>query len=279
MNKDPDIFRDSDDPGELVDNARLFAASGDAGDQKTLARHLGSAAFLDKLDPPEAYEVYQPHQLGVARIIKTLIDKDAPPQRGTLVGLTESDEFNSRDPLIELLIRALAADRPASARTIAYWEKHLEPESVYADHVVSAIFVNQSRPAMDLFERAMNDTAQDDAYKYDWLRDKLLRKRNDEPVLACCERMVLEGTVDAGWHEAVIEAVFSWQPGWYGSCQKPTPPMRIQASDESKDSLERLGRHTIERMELVDPSLEPKVRMAMKEIGREWDEKDDSDEA
>lgn len=274
MKKDPDILRDSKDPGELVDTARLFAASADPADQKILARHLGSTAFLDKLDPPEAYVVYQPHQLGAARIVKTLIDRDAPPQRETLVALTASEGFNSKDPLIELLIRALAADKPASDRTIAYWEKHMHPESVYADNVVWAIFLNQSRPAMDLFERAMNDPKQDDEYKHDWLRDKMLRKRNDTPVLACCEHMVLSGTIDEAWHEAVIEAVFTWQPGWYGSCRKPNPPMRVLASDESKDCLERLGRHAIEQMELLDPELKPKVRMAMKEIGRDWEEEE-----
>ena len=278
MNKDPDILRESDDPKELIATARVFAKSPDPADQKVVARHLGSAVFLDKLDPPEAYEVYQPHQLGAARIVKTLIEADDAPQRETLVGLTASEDFNKRDPLVELLIRALAADKPASDRTIAYWEKHASPDSVYADNVVGAIVLNQSRPAMDLFERLMNDPKHGDEYKYDWLRDKLLRKRNDTPILACCERMVIGNSIDESWHEAVIEAVFTWQPGWYGSCRKPNPPMRVMAPDESKDILERLGRHTVENMELNDPSLEPKVRMAMKEIGRELEE-EQADEA
>ena len=50
------------------------------------------------------------------------------------------------------------------------------------------------------------------------------------------------------------------------------------APEESKNILERLGRHTVENMELNDPSLEPKVRMAMKEIGRELEE-EQTDEA
>ena len=277
MKKDPDILRESDDPKELVDTARLFAASQEPADQKVVARHLGSAEFLDKLDPPEAYEVYQPHQLGAARVVKTLIDADAQPQRDTLVGLTASDAFNVRDPLVELLIRALAADKPASERTIAYWEKHASPKSVYADNVVWAIFLNQSRPAMDLFVRMMNGPDQSDEYKFDWLRDKRLRKRNDTPVLECCERMVLQNTLADDWHEPVIEAVFTWQPGWYGSCRKPNPPMRVMAPDASKAILERLGRYSVEQMEFIDPTLEPKVRMAMKEIGRELDEEETDD--
>ena len=278
MKKDPNILRDSTDPRELIDTARLFAASADQADQAVLMQHLGSPAFLAKLDPAEAYEVYQPHQLGAARIVKTLMDNDAPPQRGTLVGLTVSQGFNSYDPLIELLIHALAVDKPASGSTIAYWEKYLNAESVYGDNVVWAIFLNQSLPALELFERAMNDPAQDDEYKYDWLRDKMLRKRNETTVLECCERMVIGGSIDEGWHEPVIEAVFDWQPGWYGSCRKPTPEMRIAAPDASKHCLERLGRHTVENMELVNPSLEVKVRMALKEIGRELEEKEDEGE-
>jgi hypothetical protein len=119
VRKDPDVLRYSTDPRELADTARLFAASPDPADQRVLEAHIGSESFLQRLDPPEAYEVFRPHQLRVAGIIRTLMDRDAEAPRQTLVNLTSNGGFRSRDLLIELLIRALAVDRPASPRTIA----------------------------------------------------------------------------------------------------------------------------------------------------------------
>lgn len=272
MDKNANILRHSNNPTELVVTARLFAVSTQPADQRVLAGYLGSTDFINRLDPPEAYEVFQPHQLNVARIIKTLMDQDSPQQRETLVSLTTSPAFQSYDLLIELLIRALAVDRPACPRTIAYWQRHLDPESVYADNVAAALFVNQSQPALELFERTLNDPEQDDEYKYDWLRDKMLPKRNDTPVLECCERMVIQGSVDEGWHEPIIEAVFDFNTAWYASCRYPSPPLRVLAPDRSKDCLERLGRHAVTRMKLFSPTLGLTVRAAMKEIGRNWEE-------
>jgi len=274
--KDANILRDSKDPIALVNTARLFAASDDPADQAVVSQYLGSKDFLDRLDPPEAYAYYRPHQLSAAGIVKTLMVVDRPPQRQTLVGLTGSAAFNQYDALIELLIKALAYDKPASQPTIAYWEQHLDPESVYADNVVRAIFLNQTRPALDLFERTMANPEQDTEYRLSWLHDALLPKRNDTPVLECCERMVIGGTVPPDWQESVIEAVFDFQTGWYGSCRKPTPPLRVAAPDVSKDCLERLGRHAVHQMKLVNPALELKVRMALKEIGRELDDDEES---
>lgn len=275
MPMDPTILRDSKNPRELVDTARRFAVSADAADHQVLARYLGSTEFLDRLDPPEAYEVYQPHQLGAARIVKTLMDQETAAPRQTLIALTSSQGFQSYDLLIELLIRALAVDRPASARTISYWEKYIAPESVYADNVVRAVFTNQSRPALELFERVMNDPAQDDEYRSMWLRDMMLLKRNETPVLECCERMVIGQTVDGAWHESIIEALFDFNPSWYGTCRMPKPPLRVLAANPSKDSLERLGRHALTKMQLQSPGLDAKIRLAMKEIGRDWEDDDE----
>jgi hypothetical protein len=272
VRKDPDVLRYSTDPRELADTARLFAASPDPADQRVLEAHIGSESFLQRLDPPEAYEVFRPHQLRVAGIIRTLMDRDAEAPRQTLVNLTSNGGFRSRDLLIELLIRALAVDRPASPRTIAYWQEYLHPESVYADNVVRAIFLNRSRPALELFERVMNDPEEDDLYKYAWLRDMLLSQRNDPEVLQCCERMVIAGSVDPGWHEPILEAVFDFEPSWYLTCRKPRPPLRILAPEPSRDSLERLGRHGLTSLELMNPELKVKIRLALKEIGRSVEE-------
>jgi len=279
MIKDPAILRTSNDPRELCDTARLFAVSPDPADQQVLLQHLGSTEFLDKLDPAAAYQVFQPHQLRAAGIVKTLMDQTTPAPRETLIGLTQSTGFQSYELLIELLIRALSVDRPATPPTIAYWEKHLAPQSVYADNVVRAIFINRSKPALQLFERVINDPLQDEEYKYAWLRDMMLRQRNDPEVLAMCERMIIDKTVDPSWHEPILEAVFDFEPSWYQTCRKPKPPLRILAPTESKDIFERLGRHAVNTMTLVKPGLGLTIRLALREIGRSIDDENAGGEA
>lgn len=268
MPKDASILHYSQNPRELTDTACLFAASPDPADQQVLAEYLNSNEFLAKLDPPEAYQVFQPHQLRAAKIVRTLMDNNAPAARQTLIGLTTSQNFLSYDLLVVFLIRALAVDRPASKQTIAFWQKYLHPDSVYKDNVVEAIFENRSLPALELFEQVMNDPAQDEEYKYIWLRDPLLRRRNDPEVLACCERMVIRGTVDSSWHETILEAVFDYDPSWYLSDPEPRPPLRIFAPEPSKVILEQLARHAIYKMKLSNPELALKIKMAMKEIGK-----------
>lgn len=265
----PTILATSTDPRELVRSARLFAASADPADQAVLLSYLGTPEFLNRVDSAAAYTVYQPHQLRIAAVVRTLMEQDAPAPRQTLVGLTTTPGFNSYDLLIQLLIRAVAIDRPASPPTVAYWTKYSRADSVYSDNVVQALFANRSRPALELFERMMNDPQHEDGYKYAWLRGMLLPQRNDTEVLLCCERMVIGGTVDPGWHEPIIEALFDFDPSWYLTCRKPKPPLRIFAPTPSKDVLERIGLHALNAMQFVNPTLPLKVRLALKEIDRE----------
>jgi hypothetical protein len=272
MVKDPAILRNSKDPRELVRMAKLYASSDEPADQAVLGGHLGTTDFLDRLDSPMMYKAAQPQQLRVAGIIRILMEKQTPAPRQTLVDLTDSKEFQSYDQCVPLLIRALAADRPASARTIAHWTKHADPESVYSDNVVEAIFLNRSRPALDLFERMMNDARHEDGYKYYWLRTCLLQQRNDPEVLKCCERMVIDSSIDPLWHEPVLEALFDFDPTWYLTCRKPRPPLRVLAGDEAKDSIERLAKRGLGRKDYVNTELPLRMKLALKEIGRDQDD-------
>ncbi len=277
LKKDPGVLAHSKNPRELVSMARLYAVSREPADQDVLYRHLDSKEFLGRLNTDEEYLRFGARNLDVARVIKTLMEQDAPEPRETLVRLTESSGFQTYEPLIELLIRGLVADIPACPRTIAYWDKHSQPDSAYTDIVVEVLFINRSRPALDLFERKMNDPGHDDEYKEAWLRDPLLRKRNDTDVLQCCERMVIGGTVEAYLHESIFSALFDYSEEWYLSCSFPRPELRILAPDASKDILETLGKHALAGPELESPGLADKIRMALKEIGRD-DENDAGDD-
>lgn len=275
MQKDPTVLQSSKDTRALVNMARLYAVSREPRDQAILFKHLDSKNFLNRLNTEDEYLRFSARNLDVARIIKTLMDQETPEARGTLVNLTESGAFQSYDPLVELLIRALAADIPASPRTIAYWDKHSQPDSVYLHIVIEVLFINRSVPALEFFEKKMNDLNHEDECKEIWLRDMLLRKRNDTLVLQSCERMIIGAAVTEDWHECILESLFDFNESWYLSCHIPHPQLRVLAPDKSKEVLGRIGKHALTEMELSIPGLHAKIKMAMKEIGYDWEEKDD----
>jgi hypothetical protein len=272
LQKSETVLQTSRKPRELRDMARVYAASPEPADQAVLFKYLDSKDFLNRLNTEAEYMRYPARNLDVASIIQTLMEHNSPAARGTLVNLTQSSGFLSYDPLIELLIRALAADIPASGRTVSYWDQHSQPDSVYEDLVVQVLFINRSDPALKLFERKMNDPRHADEHKEYWLRSVLLPKRNDELVLRAAERMIIGKTVLEAWHEGILEALFDFNESWYLSCRKPRPPLRILAPAESKEILGRIGKQALTKMELAIPGLELKIKMAMKEIGYDWEE-------
>ena len=260
---------------DLRNMARIYAASPEPADQTVLFRYLDSKDFLNRLNTEPEYLRYPARNLEVAGVIQTLMEHNSPAARATLVNLTQSEGFLSYDPLVELLIRALAADIPASPRTIAYWDQHSQPDAIYEDLVVEVIFINRSEPALKLFEQKMNNPRHTDEHKEFWLRAVLLPKRNDTLVLQAAERMIIGRTVIDAWHEGILEALFDFNESWYLSCRKPRPPLRVLAPPESKEILKRIGKHVLTpptKMELVIPGLESKIKMAMKEIGYDWEE-------
>lgn len=276
IQKDPTVLQTSRKPRELVDMACVYAVSASPEDHAVLQRHLGSTDFLNRLNTDDEYLRFPARNLDVARIIKTLMNREGPEARRTLVSLTDSAPWQTKDPLIELLIRALAADRPASPKTVAFWDRYSRPDSVYVHIVVEVLFINRSTAALDLFERILNDPDHEDESKETWLRYDLLRKRNDPSVLECCERMIVQGTLDEGWRQYVLEALFDFRESWYLSCRVPNPPLRVLASDESKTILARIGEQALRRMELVIPGLREKITLAMKEIGHDWEENENA---
>jgi hypothetical protein len=270
--KNETVLQQSRNRKDLRNMARVYAASPEPPDQLVLYKYLDSREFLNRLNTEAEYMRFPARSLDVASVIQTLMERNSPAARGTLVNLTQSTGFQSYDPLVELLIRALAADIPASARTVAYWDQHSQPDSGYAHLVVQVLFINRSEPALKLFETKMNDPRHTDESKEVWLRVNLLPKRNDVLVLQACERMIIGRTVIESWHEGILEVLFDFDQSWYLSCRKPRPPLRVLAPDDSKEVLGRIGKHALTKMELSIPGLELKIKMAMKEIGYDWEE-------
>jgi hypothetical protein len=251
--------------------ARIYAASEDPADQAVVLQLLNAHDYLLRLNSEAEYMALQPRALDVARVIKTLMDRAHQPAINTLLNLTTAGMFQSFYPLVVLNILALPADRPASPRTLAYWDLHSQPSSSAIEHVLQTIFANRSEPALRLFERKMNDPAHDDMRKSSWLRWHLLLQRNDPQVLQFSESMLANRTLSTNWHSPLLEALFDYSEAWYVSENFPRPPDRLTAAPQARELMGRIGRFALTQMQVLIPGLAGKIKSVMKEIGYDWD--------
>jgi hypothetical protein len=261
---DQTILRASTDAAELMCTAIAFAASPSAEAHATLGRELVSADFLARLDADDAYAgVYADLRLNA--VLSAMMVNRRASVDAALLGLLASDVFQSQVLRMQLTIRALAVIRPAPAPAVEYWARLLNPQSPLAYDVVEALTVNQTPPALTLLEERLVDPAFDSHQKLGWLRQIVLPRRNDEPLLGLCERVVMRSGMD-DVRVGVVEALFDYRPEeWYIDSTAPQPPARADASPAARATLRRIGDYAIGRLSLSRP-LRASVSAALAEL-------------
>lgn len=266
MPGDQAILENSTDPTTLAFTLSEFAASDQSADQATVLRHLGSPSFLLRVNTAPEYVSKPAKTLRIARVVKTLMDSPHAVSKPTIVALIQEPDFLSFDALQELLIIALGVVGPSPPGAIRFWDSHSQPDSAYLHLVIETIFVNRSAPALALFERKMADERIEIEIHTIWLRDQMLRQRNDLEVLNCCQHMVMQGSVPEHVRQYVVQALCDYRREWYLDCTKPRPPLRALASAESKEVLRQICRFAEEHLSL-EPSIRAAVELTMVEIG------------
>ena len=262
----PLILMKSASPQELLKAALPYARSPEPGEQRTLAEAMASEDFLNRLDSQQDYLRYPPQQLRLARVFKILFTSMTEAAKETLVSLTAAHAFNTFDPREELLVKALAVVRPAPPEAIRYWQAHSLPDSVHLTFTIKALCDNGSDPAIGLLERKLADPEQEFDFKLLWMRDPILRHRNDVPLLKGCEHMVTGG-LPQELRPLLVEALCDYRRDeWYRSCSPPVPPARALASHEAKDCLRRICRYAKDNLSL-DPTQTAAVEQTLVEIG------------
>ncbi|MDO8738847.1 hypothetical protein, partial [Candidatus Deferrimicrobium sp.] len=99
------------------------------------------------------------------------------------------------------------------------------------------------------------------------MRKYILPRRNDEPLLLACERMVTK-SLPADLRPALVEALFDYQPSkWYRGDDPPKPPPRAKASPEARKVLDRIGRYALKNLKLTKAQ-QTAVRNALPESGK-----------
>jgi len=261
-----ETLRTSRDRRELKNAALLLASSDVSADHEVLGRFLASGEFLGRLDGPEEYQG-STSSLRLSRVMETLEENRRPSTDGVLLGLIAAPSFQGHVLRMILLVRALREVRPSPPEAVRYWDGKSVPGSPLAQDVIEALCVNQSDPALALLERKFSDPGHAANLKVFWMRELILPRRNDVPLLSCCERMVT-GSLSPDLRPALVEALFDYQPSkWYRGDDPPKPPPRANASPGAQKVLERIGRYALKNLKLTSVQ-ESAVRNGLAEIGK-----------
>ena len=208
-------------PDSLRDRAVALASSTSDADLNRVGTALSDPVFLARLDNPADYQGTY-HQLRLSQVVRPLAENPTPRARALLVGLTTSKEFPTHLLRVQLLIRALAHD------------------------VVEAVAINQSAPALRLLEKKFSDPGHSETLRKAWLRQIILPRRNDVPLLESCERML---TLDlpVAVRICLVEVLFDYRADWYVGDDPPQPPLPATASPQSRQIRARIGAFVLQQ--------------------------------
>lgn len=251
----------SDDPIELMEAADAAAESQSEPDHLKLRQVLCDEGFLYKLDSQDDY-AKPAKQLRVARVLKTLSDNRSPAAERTLLTLAGNAMFTSMEPRQELLIRLLVPIRPAPPAAVAFWREHSRPKAPYKHVTADALADNGSEPAVKLLEEMLGDAAQSEQDRVAWMRDPLLRHRDNVVVLAASERL-LQGSLSPTLKNDLVAALFDYREDWYLACTPPEPPAWASFKPEARSLLVRIGQYAQDHIQM-DPETEAAVAARLK---------------
>lgn len=263
--KNPQVLYNSQNRQELLKTALDYARSPLQEDQDVLLRFLRTEGFLTRLDSPQDYQQMEPRHLRLARIIKALMDNGSQAAQRTLLALTQSPTFTEDEGRVELLIEALVVIRPAPPEAIRFWDQYSQPDCPEVHMVMDALADNGSEPAISLFEKKMSTPGFEPEELVAWMRDPILRHRNDPLMLKACQRLLVGGLPEE-IRTDLVEALYDYRPDhWYAADLKPQPPPRSSATKEARDLMRAICDYALEHVTL-SPRQRAAVEAALKEL-------------
>jgi hypothetical protein len=249
-------MKNSDDSKALMEAALALAKSQLRSDHDALLADLSSEEFLGRLDSEDDY-LGPPTHLRLARVMKFLMDNPSREAKRVLVSLTQQSGFVSFEPRQDLLIRALVSVRPAPAEAAQFWSEHSDPDAPFLHVTIAALCDNGTPNALELLTQRMVDPAFDDESRIAWMRDPILRHRDDLLMLEACRDM-LAGHLSKELQPYLVESLFDYQPDWYVSCNPPKAPPRLEATRQARHMLRTIGNYA-----LLNIALGPPTRLAV----------------
>ena len=228
----------SSDREQVAASAVALAASGDNTALLELAKRLGKADFLNRLDDTQDPSTDITNLSGVFGALTS--NPSAASARMCELVYPEPD-FQEVPVRINLLLGALAAVKPLSPEGAEIFRD--ASAQGFAEVAGPLLINNESLPALRVFEEIIAGGWVESYVKVDILHRSVLPKRTDLPVLRSCERM-LAAPPDDQVREGIVETLFDYRSReWFGpALQPPAPPPWESASTEALRFLIELAR-------------------------------------
>lgn len=238
--------------GRSVKRAAVaLARSPEGSDHQFLAEHLAATDLVHRMDPPETIAGSYQH-LRLARVIRTLWENPRPSAQEALLTLVGTIPFNDHYLRIQILIRALASVRPSPPAAVRYWDRYSSPGSPVTYDVMEALCLNQSAPALDLLEARFAHPAFGGDEKRVWMRESILVRRYDDPLIERCERILL-GPMDPDQKISLVEVLFDYRPDeWFIECAPPRPAELATMSRPAQVVLRRIAEYALGTLDLPE---------------------------
>ncbi|MFI5380357.1 MAG: hypothetical protein ACHRHE_13745 [Tepidisphaerales bacterium] len=247
----------AEDRAEVVLSALALAKSDDPAALDALGNLLARAGILARLDDVEEPQVKTLH---LGRIMNILAENPSPETAALCLRLAQEADFLADDDRQKFLLQGLAAVRPLSETTVAYfrWTTAQGYFSINAPLLVK----NGSPAALSLLEEMIRDSAVPAERRIDALHSCVLTHRTTLSVLQMADRL-LSADLGPEVRAGVIESVFDYQgKSWFGP-HPPVPPAYRSGTIEVLRFLQSLGEKV-----LASGGMEAHLEQAVREAAR-----------
>lgn len=237
IRRDIRILRQSADQQEVTAAAIALAGAEDAQAIHAVGELLASQEGLARLDDLSDPSV---ETLNLQQVFRALADHPTEATGRLCEELFAAEQFRTLPARVNMLLAALAALQPTSARGAEVLRAAIGEG--YAEVVAPLLLRNASPLSLEVFEELIRSDQIEAYVKVDILHRALLPTRYKLPVLVMCERL-LEASLPVEVRAALIETLFDYQSRrWFGPAMYPPKPLDWEfASTEALRALVALG--------------------------------------
>lgn len=216
-----------------------LASQDSAAAQESLLKVLLNRAELAKLNTEQEYLALEPRNLQVFFVLRALAANKTAAARSSLDAVAGDAMYRYAGSFQAVLLEASQYSVDPPSNLLRLWEEQLQPDAGSLHQAVDAVVANGSEKAIKLFEKSLLEQPYREDFVIAWLRDPVLRHRQDAHLLRACERLIKNAKWRKDYRRELVAVLFDYDPKrWYQpETVAPRPPDRKKLSDEARKLL------------------------------------------
>lgn len=219
------------------------AASDDPEQLAGLPAKLTDRALLATLNTEQELHALPAASLQLHFVLDALAGNPHAAAATAFDALAAAPMYQQPGPFLTLLLQASARAVSPGPALQSLWQIQLTPDATELDLTVAILLDNGSAAAIDVLEHALLSNAYREDYVVAWLRDPLLRHRQDLPALQMCSRL-LASDWSSTLKGVLVDVLFEYRPDeWYRhDTTPPAPPPRAALTEPARALLLDMAR-------------------------------------